>query len=893
MKIFNAVIALGITACLAACGESGHFITDTNYRAQVEKDFQAKKELMSQGDLFTVFNDKSLTTAETEALEFLYAYMPMGDITDNDGKLFLDAVRSSFQAKAEMPWGKDIPEREFRHFVLPLRVNNEYLDSARTVFYGELKDRVKNLSLEDAVLEVNHWCHEKVVYTPSDARTSSPLATVKTAYGRCGEESTFTVAALRAVGIPARQVYTPRWAHTDDNHAWVEAWVNGKWHFLGACEPEAVLNLAWFNAPASRGMLMHTNVFGKYDGPEEVMRVTNNFTEINVIDNYAPTARIDVNITDAEGKPVKDATIEYKIYNYAEFYTVAKKTSDENGKSFLTAGKGDMLVWASKDGMFGYAKASFGKDSNITVKLDRKEGENYVVNFDLVPPVEGQNLPSVTEEQKERNAERLHEEDLIREKYISTFMTEDAAKAFAKENGTDPEQTAAFIKASRGNWNTIKTFLAQAPADKKELAMTLLSVISEKDLRDVTLEVLNDHLNNTPATDSELFATCVLNPRVEDEQITPYKSYLQANVSKEDAAQFKADPKNLVEWCKKNITICNEWNAVRIPMTPAGVWKARITDTRSRNVFFVSMARALGIPAWRDPVTGKIQYQNIAEKDSKTKGIYDVDFEAGTQAVSAKGQLNLSYKPLARLKDPKYYIHFTISKIENGIPMLLSYDSGDTDMGEGATWENKFKKGITLDTGYYMLVSGTRLANGTVLSEVTFFTIEEGKDTNLVLELREDNTSVQVIGNFNSESLFKPVNAEKETSVLATTGRGYYVVAVLGAKEEPTNHFLKDLAKVAPQFEEWGRQMIFLFPSEKNWNKFDMNEFKGLPSNITWGIDNNRTIHNSIIADMEMDPAGSLPLIIIADTFNRIVFVSQGYNIGTADRMIDIIHKLK
>lgn len=225
--------------------------------------------------------------------------------------------------------------------------------------------------------------------------------------------------------------------------------------------------------------------------------------------------------------------------------------------------------------------------------------------------------------------------------------------------------------------------------------------------------------------------------------------------------------------------------------------------------------------------------------------------------------------------------------------MLLSYDSGDTDMGEGATWENKFKKGITLDTGYYMLVSGTRLANGTVLSEVTFFTIEEGKDTNLVLELREDNTSVQVIGNFNSESLFKPVNAEKETSVLATTGRGYYVVAVLGAKEEPTNHFLKDLAKVAPQFEEWGRQMIFLFPSEKNWNKFDMNEFKGLPSNITWGIDNNRTIHNSIIADMEMDPAGSLPLIIIADTFNRIVFVSQGYNIGTADRMIDIIHKLK
>ena len=94
-----------------------------------------------------------------------------------------------------MPWGKEIPDEVFRHFVLPIRVNNENLDDSRRVFYDELKDRVKGLPMKDAILEVNHWCHEKVVYRPSDARTSSPLASVKTAYGRCGEESTFTVAA--------------------------------------------------------------------------------------------------------------------------------------------------------------------------------------------------------------------------------------------------------------------------------------------------------------------------------------------------------------------------------------------------------------------------------------------------------------------------------------------------------------------------------------------------------------------------------------------------------------------------------------------------------------------------------------------------------------------------
>ena len=45
-----------------------------------------------------------------------------------------------------------------------------------------------------------------------------------------------TGATLLAARIPARQVYTPLWAHTDSNHAWVEAWVDSKWHFPCACE---------------------------------------------------------------------------------------------------------------------------------------------------------------------------------------------------------------------------------------------------------------------------------------------------------------------------------------------------------------------------------------------------------------------------------------------------------------------------------------------------------------------------------------------------------------------------------------------------------------------------------------------------------------------------------
>ena len=315
-------------------------LTDSNGR--IAKDFNRRREVIGNGDYFKVF-DTRLSAEQRLSMQFMYAYMPLPDISDYAAEFHLNNVNYALKARAEMPWGKRVPVREFLHFVLPVRVNNENLDNSREVFYNELKDRVKGLSMRDAVLEVNHWCHEKVTYTPSDIRTSSPLATVRTAYGRCGEESTFTVAALRAVGIPARQVYTPRWAHTDNNHAWVEAWIDGKWHFLGACEPEPVLDLAWFNAPASRGMLMHTNAFGSYDGPEEVLSVTPCFTEINVTSNYAPVVTTEIKVVDENGAPLK-ANVEFKIFNYAEFFTAAAKETDSKGCTSITTGYGDMVA---------------------------------------------------------------------------------------------------------------------------------------------------------------------------------------------------------------------------------------------------------------------------------------------------------------------------------------------------------------------------------------------------------------------------------------------------------------------------------------------------------------------------------------------------------------------
>lgn len=88
---------------------------------------------------------------------------------------------------------------------------------------------------------------------------------------------------------------------------------------------------------------MHTKVFGRYEGAEEVMSVTPTYTEINVIGNYAPTAKASVTVVDAGGVPVDSACVEFKLYNYAEFYTVATKYTSASGICGLTAGKG--ICW--------------------------------------------------------------------------------------------------------------------------------------------------------------------------------------------------------------------------------------------------------------------------------------------------------------------------------------------------------------------------------------------------------------------------------------------------------------------------------------------------------------------------------------------------------------------
>ncbi len=825
-------------------------------------------------------------TAETTAdprvetyLGSLYECMNPADKADRSRQFYIDnAVKPALQARDEMPWGRTVPEREFRYFVLPLRVNNEAIDAHRPVFYAELRDRVKNLSMADAILEINHWCHEKATYQPSDGRTHSPLQTVSSAIGRCGEESTFAVAALRAMGIPARQVYTPRWAHTDDNHAWVEAWADGQWYFLGACEPEPVLNLGWFNAPAARGMLMHARVPGStYDGPEDVLARMNGNTDINVTANYAPVDTLTVDVVDNAGKPVVNAEVSFRIYNYAEFYPLATKHTDSKGRTWIAAGLGDMLVWATDGRRFGFTKCKIGDDLKTIIKLDLDSQTTLSADLDITPPRQRPTDVAVSPEMRAANELRMLREDSIRNLYTSSFATRSDADCLAQALGIEAGRIRNVLSKSRGNHETIAGFLRDTEPRFLKKAILLLESVSEKDLTDITPEVLLDHMT-TPSKENPLFGQYILSPRIASEELTPFRKVFLNHFSPEDIMVYAENPGKWVKYVADSISATLDWYPSQATMSPDAVLRNKLTSELSRDIFFVAGARSFGIPSRIDPVTLKTQWADSAGQ------WHDAVFSAPAEsAKSAQGNLCISYRPTRAVSDPKYYSHFTISRIVDGRPRLLNYP-------DFVSLSRIFSTPEAVDCGQYLIVTGQRMADGSVLSHVDIVNIT-GDDNELRLTMREDPSGIEVLGTFDSESHYLPEGATVTRSLLSTTGRGYYVLGLLKPNHEPSNHALRDLAAESKAIEDWQRPVILLYDSQESIDRADMSTMPRLPYGTTTGSDMDNAIRNRIAESFPLSD-NDYPIFIIADTFNRVVFISRGYTIGLGRQIADTVSRL-
>ena len=713
-------------------------------------------------------------------MHLLVGTLPTTDILECEPATLLDYVDHALELRRSRAWTAELPEDVFIHYVFWPRVNNERLEPCLSRIAGELDARVAPLSMERAAIETNYWCAEHVTYAPSDIRTIGPIGALNRGMGRCGEESTLLVSALRAIGIPARQVYTPRWAHCDDNHAWVEAMVDGVWRFMGACEPEERLDRGWFDCAAARAMLIHARVFcdyttGSVDVAPSAGRQGTAILQ-NLTASYAPTARLTVTVTDTDGAPVPGANVRFELLNMAEFAPIAQLAADEDGRAAIELGLGTVLVHASTPDGFGEALVDTASTTAVTVTLDaeRRDDDAWTPLSVSAPAAGGSRAAALTPEQKAVGADRARRAETMRVERLESF---------ARQSATGDADTDAILRLAGGNWPVIARFLeAGAEPDR----MLLLQALSDKDLADVHAETLDDALAAAAAirdhamrmltdlderTRTDLWRDAVLNPRVDGEELASDHRALQQRFGADRIALFRSDPRTLWQEMLRGVHDAEDDE----PYTGTAALLSRgYGDGPHRGIAFVTVCRCLGIPARLNPETRSPQYFDGAR-------FVDVQARESDRLVAC------TLTAPGRDDTPRYGVDWTISRLQR-TPYGMDFstiDLGDVPWTDGAAR-------IRLEPGTYRVITTTRLPNGSQLAASQTLRVAD-EDRTIALDWRRPAQS-DLLAHLPLEDLplIADDGADTPLSEVLHGRRG--VVFILDAHgSEPSIHVLDEL----------------------------------------------------------------------------------------------------
>lgn len=807
------------------------------------------------------------TSEEKICMQFLLAFMPDQDVCAYPLPLFEKYMRFALHMRTQAPWGRDIQDDLFLNYVLQYRVNNEDVQFCLDRFAEELWPRVRRLDIESAVIEVNCWCYEKAVYQSTDLRTISPAGIVKRAYGRCGEESSFCVAAMRSVGIPARQVYTPRWAHCDDNHAWVEVYANGKWRFLGACEPEPALDSGWFKAPASRAMLVHSKVFSTLAGQEHYSVKTAQSLELNLLDHYARTRTIHIRLLNKEGEPVSGAFVHFQLVNFAELYTINTCRSDAEGMVGFTTGAGDLIVHCHHEGLWGFAKINAAEETRFTITLGNRREKN-IMSLKLVPPA-GESFEENIRDNaaKERHKARLETHAAAREARIKAFYSPEKAREWAQQLPEFREEAAAFLEHARGNHGEIISFLTiEETVLPLALRAGLLNTFAPKDFVDITCETLvsfaRHGLPYRQEYPDDVFCNYLLNPRIEYEMITDHRKSVADFFSTEEKTAFRNSPDAIHTYIQSHIQDSEETRYSIFYSSPIGALQYRKANHLTKRMLFVAICRSLGIPA-------RIEKKDKSLCFYKNSRWHTIKEQKPDESAN-KGSLILlrdeSEGTLEYLKD------FTI-----GIFRKSDYETLDLRQ---IPWEGK-RMSLTLEAGDYRIITASRKDDGSLLCSFCFAEILPGSVVQQSIGLSRSGEECEQV-QFD-ELVLDSHGTEVPLSSLLT-GR-MNVLAYLGAGDEPTEHLLNEIIEAGDQFAALETPFIFLVDSQKALeNKSFKRALACFSHARVLAVNNTEAIKAQFRQTRTQD--ANLPLIATIDRERKVQKAWSGYNVGIGSLII-------
>lgn len=844
-------------------------LVSNEYRLIIEERFNKVKE-MAKGrshELFDILD----TCNEDEAicLKYLYAFMPEQDLANYDGPLFLKFVKAALEMRSQVAWGEKLTDSLFFNYVLQYRINNENIEFYKEAFASEICPRIAGMNMHDAAIETNYWCFEKATYQSTDIRTASPFTVLRNTYGRCGEESTLLTAALRSVGIPARQVYAPRWAHCDDNHAWVEAWIDGEWHFLGACEPEMKMDTGWFVLPASKGMLIHSKPLSTLIEDEEIVYQTEVETEVNLLSHYAQTKRVTVKVKDTKGHALCGANVRFELINYSELFALAELTTDAKGEvSFLT-GLGDLMICAHKDGVHTYAKLDVREADYLEITIpDAFVNEESMTEFTLIP-AEGQ-VP--VEEELAEDVKAIHEAKhahalAIRSAFKDTFYAGEKAEAFAKDYAPFELEVKAAMEKALGNYEELMKFFQDE--ETKELLswkVKLLGTLNKKDFTDISFEILKAHLQGAMAFkdqyEEDVFVKYLLAPRVVFEMITAYREGLAKSFDEETKESFMANPKGIYEYILSEVKAGEETEYSTFYANPEGLLKLKVGNKISRKVLFVAICRSLGIPARFNKGDQTISY-----------------FKDGNwTTLDTDGRQVLKTSTLTLVKENKeqdfdYYKNFSVAKLVNGV--YESFRLGGASF-EGDTLE------IPVEAGRYRIITTDRQADGTIHGRMYYAQVADGENSVVTIDIcsKEDTKHVVALNDATVKTL------EGETKQLSSlVGEGAAIVAYLEVSGEPTEHLLNEMLDSIDKYSELKPHILFMLKDASDINDPTLSKVLKVLPHIQLYVREEEVNLDHLYEAFEIHDK-KLPLAYVMHEPMKAKYAWAGYNVGIGELLL-------
>ena len=787
---------------------------------------------------------------------------PLSDLANYDLDIFLSCGEHGVFLRQSSPYAAGVPEDIFLNYVLHIRVNEEELCDCRKFFHSQLAERVAGLDAIGAVIEANYWCAENVMYQATDARTISALGAYRSGYGRCGEESAFGVNVFRSLGIPARQIYTPRWAHCDDNHAWVEVWCGGQWYFLGACEPEEVLNKGWFTNAASRAMLIHSRCFGEISG-EEIISKVGMASFLNNLKLYAATKSLTVAVKDAAGAPVEGAQVSFGILNYCDIFPAAVMVTGAGGTVRLTCGLGSINIHVKKGDLFCERMVYTPDADRVEIVLEREspvpgQWEDFV---STAPKDQIVSAARPTEEQKALGLKKTAAANEIREKRTEAMFHRDRAEAVVKQYGYSREIFDLLFE-SRGNLDRLLAFLEDGEFQPKEKEALLLT-LSAKDRRDVDPEVLREALacSREYQAPEELYYPCIVCPRVFNEPLRLCRRFILETLSQEQKAAFRGDPMEIWRYIGREIGFDESIEYGQIVTGPVGALTVKNASPLSKKILFVSICRTLGIAARMNPVDRRAEYW----ADGRFTAV-----EAARRedcAVVFEKEDGESWQ---------YETDFALGLLTDGMYQTLELSR--------EKWEGDRLR-VRVSAGEYRVITDNRLPNGNLYASKYHFTLAPGETRTIRLRKHQADLS-EMLGSYGLEE-FKVRDSQGQEVTGSELTKNGAVLLWLEEGREPTEHILNEMLELEADFRSLPADVVFLVRSREALENAKLQKVLEVFPRIRVYYDPFVPNVETLARRMYVDPE-KLPLILVATGALTAVYACSGYNVGSGDMVVKV-----